>query len=51
MDYLVKPVGFFAPHAPRPKLEAYLDDVIAIAKIAATQEEDGYLYMARTINS
>lgn len=31
-----------------PKLDAYLDDLIA--KIAAAQEEDGYLYTARTIN-
>jgi DUF1680 family protein len=31
-----------------PKLEAYLDDLIA--KIAAAQEDDGYLYTARTIN-
>jgi len=30
-----------------PKLEAYLDDLIA--KIAAAQEEDGYLYTQRTI--
>src|SRR5262245_24601088 len=33
---------------PDPALEAYLDDLIA--KIAAAQEEDGYLYTARTIN-
>lgn len=32
---------------PDPKLEAYLDDLIG--KIAAAQEEDGYLYTARTI--
>lgn len=31
-----------------PKLDAYLDDVIA--KISAAQEKDGYLYTARTIN-
>ncbi|RMG03908.1 MAG: glycoside hydrolase family 127 protein, partial [Planctomycetota bacterium] len=31
-----------------PKLDAYLDDLIA--KIAAAQEDDGYLYTARTIN-
>jgi DUF1680 family protein len=31
-----------------PALDAYLDDLIA--KIAAAQEEDGYLYTARTIN-
>lgn len=32
---------------PDPKLERYLDDLIA--KIAAAQEDDGYLYTARTI--
>lgn len=32
-----------------PKLEAYLDDLIA--RIAAAQEEDGYLYTARTNGS
>ncbi len=31
-----------------PKLEAYVDDLIA--KIAAAQEPDGYLYTTRTIN-
>jgi DUF1680 family protein len=33
---------------PDPKLDAYLDDVIA--KIAAAQEPDGYLYTTRTID-
>ena len=33
---------------PDPELDAYLDDLIA--KIAAAQEDDGYLYTARTIN-
>jgi uncharacterized protein len=33
---------------PDPELDAYLDDLIS--KIAAAQEEDGYLYTARTIN-
>ena len=33
---------------PDPKLEAYLDDLIA--KIGAAQEKDGYLYTARTID-
>ncbi len=33
---------------PDPKLEAYLDDLIA--KIAAAQEPDGYLYTTRTID-
>ncbi len=33
---------------PDPKLEAYIDDLIA--KIAAAQEPDGYLYTARTID-
>jgi len=32
---------------PDAKLEAYLDDLIA--KIAAAQEDDGYLYTARTL--
>ena len=32
---------------PDSKLDAYLDDLIA--KIAAAQEDDGYLYTARTI--
>ena len=34
---------------PDPKLDAYLDDLIA--KIAAAQEPDGYLYTARTLKS
>ena len=34
--------------APDPALEAYLDDLIA--KVAAAQEADGYLYTARTID-
>ena len=33
---------------PDPKLDAYVDSLIA--KIAAAQEQDGYLYPARTIN-
>ena len=33
---------------PDPELEKYLDDLIA--KIAAAQEDDGYLYTCRTIN-
>jgi hypothetical protein len=33
---------------PDPALDKYLDDLIA--KIAAAQEEDGYLYTPRTIN-
>jgi uncharacterized protein len=33
---------------PDPKLEAYLDGLIA--KIAAAQEKDGYLYTTRTID-
>jgi len=33
---------------PDPELEKYLDDLIA--KIAAAQEDDGYLYTTRTIN-
>ena len=34
--------------APDPKLDAYLDDLIA--KIGAAQEKDGYLYTTRTID-
>jgi uncharacterized protein len=34
--------------APDPKLDAYVDGLIA--KIAAAQEPDGYLYTTRTIN-
>jgi DUF1680 family protein len=34
---------------PDPKLDTYLDDLIA--KIAAAQEPDGYLYTARTLKS
>ena len=34
---------------PDPELERYLDDLIA--KIVAAQEDDGYLYTARTANS
>src|SRR3984893_11392403 len=33
---------------PDPKLDAYIDGLIA--KIAAAQEKDGYLYTARTID-
>src|SRR5436190_2770183 len=33
---------------PDPKMKAYLDELIA--KIAAAQEKDGYLYTTRTIN-
>jgi DUF1680 family protein len=33
---------------PDPELEAYLDDLIA--KIAAAQEDDGYLFTTRTID-
>ncbi len=33
---------------PDPELGRYLDDLIA--KIAAAQEDDGYLYTARTVN-
>ena len=33
---------------PDPKLDAYVDDLIA--KIAAAQEQDGYLYTCRTNN-
>ncbi len=34
--------------APKAELDAYLDDLIA--KFAAAQEDDGYLYTARTID-
>ncbi|MGA2677827.1 MAG: beta-L-arabinofuranosidase domain-containing protein [Sedimentisphaerales bacterium] len=34
---------------PDPNLEKYLDEIIA--KIAAAQEKDGYLYTARTTNT
>ena len=34
---------------PDPKLDKYLDDLIA--KIAAAQEDDGYLYTARTLQT
>src|SRR3982751_4816685 len=34
--------------SPDPKLASYIDDLIA--KIAAAQEPDGYLYTARTID-
>ena len=33
---------------PDPELEAYLDDLVS--RIAAAQEDDGYLYTARTID-
>ncbi len=33
---------------PNPELEAYLDDLIA--KVAAAQEDDGYLFTTRTID-
>ena len=38
----------YAERHPDPKLEAYLDGLIA--KIAAAQEKDGYLYTTRTID-
>ena len=34
--------------APNPELEAYVDDLID--KFAVAQEDDGYLYTARTID-
>ena len=37
-----------ARRASDPKLDAYVDSLIA--KIAAAQEKDGYLYTTRTIN-
>lgn len=40
--------AFSLANHPDPELEHYLDDLIA--KIAAAQEEDGYLYTTRTID-
>ncbi len=40
--------SYIIAQGPNPKLEAKLDEIIA--KIAAAQEDDGYLYTPRTIN-
>lgn len=45
---LIEGASYCLATAPDPKLDAYLDALIA--KIAAAQEPDGYLYTARTIN-
>ncbi len=41
--------AYLLAQQPDPKLEAYLDDLIA--KVAAAQEDDGYLYTARTLGA
>jgi DUF1680 family protein len=45
---VIEGAAYMLSRNPDPKLDQYLDDLIA--KIAAAQEEDGYLYTARTIN-
>jgi DUF1680 family protein len=45
---LIEGAAYTLSVAPDAKLEAYLDDLIA--KIAAAQERDGYLYTTRTID-
>lgn len=45
---VVQGAAYALDNAPNPQLEAYLDDLID--KFAAAQEDDGYLYTARTID-
>lgn len=45
---VVQGAAYALRHAPNPELEAYLDELID--KFAAAQEDDGYLYTARTID-
>ncbi len=45
---VVEGAAYILAMQPDPKLDRYLDELIA--KIAAAQEPDGYLYTARTIN-
>ncbi|RPG56989.1 MAG: glycoside hydrolase family 127 protein [Flavobacteriales bacterium TMED235] len=45
---IIEGAGYSLNVNPDPKLKDYVDGVIA--KIAAAQEEDGYLYTQRTIN-
>ena len=45
---VVEGAAYSLSRHPDPELDAYLDDLIA--KIAGAQEEDGYLYTARTID-
>ncbi len=45
---IIEGAGYSLNVNPDPKLKKYVDGVIA--KIAAAQEEDGYLYTQRTIN-
>lgn len=46
---IIEGAAYSLSQTPDPKLEAYLDDLIA--KIAAAQEEDGYLYTIRTLEA
>ena len=45
---VIEGAAFSLALQPDPKLDKYLDDLIA--KIAASQEDDGYLYTIRTIH-
>ena len=45
---VVEGAAYALQASPNAQLEAYLDDLIA--KFAAAQEDDGYLYTARTID-
>lgn len=45
---IVEGAAYALQIAPNPELEAYVDDLID--KIGAAQEDDGYLYTARTID-
>ncbi len=45
---VVQGAAYALRNAPNPNLEAYLDELID--KFAAAQEDDGYLYTARTID-
>ncbi|UCD51610.1 MAG: glycoside hydrolase family 127 protein [Phycisphaerales bacterium] len=46
---VIEGAAYILAMGPNPKLDAYLDDLIA--KIVAAQEDDGYLYTARTLQS
>lgn len=46
---VIEGAAYLLAQKPDPKLEAYTDQVID--KIAAAQEEDGYLYTARTLKA
>ncbi len=46
---VIEGAAYILAMGPNPKLDTYQDELIA--KIAAAQEDDGYLYTARTLKS